>query len=80
MHLLCYAKQYDARVAAGHCLRLLAERMQHFTPGDILENARLQDENIARADARQEPSPLRDFKLELVLRDGKPLLQSGGQV
>lgn len=53
--------------------------MPHSTPGDIAARARL-DLNEIAATIAKDTSQLEDFKLESVLQNGRPLLQSGGQV
>ena len=76
IHKLCYAKKWETRVAAGQCIRLLAEHIQHCTPSDIAQKA---DASLEQFGA-QTSSLLHSFDIASVLSKGRVLLQSGGEV
>ena len=79
VHIICYAKQWEARIAASQCIRMLAEYMQHFTPEHIAQRAGVtQDVNDQSKQA--EVKMLESFDIGSVLESGKKLLQSGGEV
>jgi hypothetical protein len=84
VHLTTRHRNWEARVAAGGCFRLLAEHMQHFTPGDLLAQAGLSPSKLPTAggDSGQHTAGfvLEKFRLDQVLQNGKVLLQSGGEV
>ena len=84
VYQITHHKKWEARVAAGVCLRHLAEHMQHFTPKDLEAKAGLGPSKLPdqTRDGSQQAvgTVLENFCLEQVLQNGKVLLQSGGEV
>ena len=80
IHALCYARRWEARVAAGHCLRLLAEHLQHFTPAQICMKAGVKPTDLTEAELSGSRDLLKSLDMQSVLDKGKVLLQSGGEV
>ncbi|KAI3435532.1 hypothetical protein D9Q98_001597 [Chlorella vulgaris] len=87
-------KDWDARVAAGHCLGLLAEHFAHHTPADLQAAAAagvaavpdVKQEGVEAGDsgaaADSELSHLlsfSSFNVQQVLAQGTPMLASGGE-
>lgn len=78
-------KRWDARIAAGECIGLIAEHAQHPTAPDVQHAGERMHENGAPAASEPHAAPdaqlqLEGFDLERVLKDGTPLLASGGEV
>jgi hypothetical protein len=81
-------QDWDARLAAGHCLGLLARHFVHRTPADLAAAARSSPFDSAPAAATAPPKDdpgggqllLASFDVARVLEQGKPLLASGGEV
>ena len=83
-------REWDARVAAGHCLGLLAEHFQHSTAADLEAAAVAGRGGAADAGVKQEPGGGGDaeahllsfasFDVQQVLAQGTPMLASGGEV
>lgn len=64
-------------MAAGQCIRLLAEHMEHFTPLQVAVRAGVSSEDLY---GKQTDRLLNKFDIASVLANGRALLQSGGEV
>ncbi len=89
VHGFSYSKNWDARVAAGETLGLLADAFPHHTPPDLEAAAASAGPSSSTGNGAgaastavplQSTSALAGFVLQQVLAKGKPLLSSGGQV
>ncbi|KAL4458077.1 hypothetical protein ABPG75_012942 [Micractinium tetrahymenae] len=65
-------REWDARVAAGHCLGLLAEHFQHHTPADLAAAAAAQAAAAASAGGEAEAAAV-DVKQEVKQEGGSDL-------
>lgn len=80
-------KEWDARVAAGHCLGLLADHFQHVDVSDLCRAAGVKPEQlggdmseIKTEEDGQRKLSFKDFNVLQVLDQGTPLLASWGEV
>ena len=86
---LLHAKRWETRTAAGECIGLIAEHVQHPSVADLQQAAA----SLADADAHAGPGraeqdlavgegmlALEGLDMQRVLEKGTPLLASGGQV
>jgi hypothetical protein len=85
-HIL-HHKEWDARVAAGHCLGLVAEHFVHTSVANVsaaagLDAAAVEDLVIHKdeSEAAEHRFKLDEFSMETVMSQGAPLLASGGEV
>lgn len=80
VHSTIVSKEWEARIAAGECLGLLAEQAPHAA-------AHLSQQNSVRSDCEASQSreaegllKIADFNFEKVLAQGEPLVSASSQV
>lgn len=77
------SNEWDARIAAAHCLGAIAEHFVHHTPADLAKAAGLSQADAASTIASATPGEalltFNSFDINAVVERGTPLLASGGE-
>ena len=76
VHGILQHKDWEARTAAGYCLGLIAEHVQHHDVAGLQAAAGPSAAHVGDEAALQ---PLPAIDIQQVLKEGSPLLASGGQ-